>query len=316
MGQENTPPRRVGLARIAGRPEFVVGNGDRAVPLSELLGDVAAPADTIELIERWPEIGPVIARAADLGADAGTSADELDWLAPITPRKLICVGANYHDHVAEMEAAGGPAPADVAFPYSFLKPSSSLIGSGQMVPVPAYGTELDWEVELAVVIGPGAKPGADARDMIFGYTVLNDLSLRDFVPFPHPLGLDALICKGFDGATPVGPWITPVEDLECRASLGLELRVNGEIRQDSSTAQMIFSVLELVEYYARVLTLETGDVIATGTPAGVGGGMRPPQFLVPGDEVAAEITGLGTLTTSIAPPLDKYSLDIHEGENS
>jgi 2-keto-4-pentenoate hydratase/2-oxohepta-3-ene-1,7-dioic acid hydratase in catechol pathway len=215
-----------------------------------------------------------------------------------------------------MAAAGGPPPADVAFPYSFLKPSSSLTGSGRSVSVPAFGVELDWEIELAIVMGPGARRGADPRDAIFGYTILNDLSLRDFVPFPHPLGLDALICKGFDGATPIGPWITPADAVDINTPLNLELRVNGEVRQNSTTEQMIFSVRELVEYYTRVLTLEPGDVIATGTPAGVGAGMQPPQFLKAGDEIEAHITGLGSLTTSITEPLDNYSLDIHEGEKS
>jgi 2-keto-4-pentenoate hydratase/2-oxohepta-3-ene-1,7-dioic acid hydratase in catechol pathway len=300
---------QIGVASVDGNDTLVLATDGGPIPLASVLGGARVPADTIELIERWDEIGPLIAAGADTTGESPLSASSMQWRPPVIPRKLLCVGANYHDHVAEM-TKDGPAPAKVPFPFSFLKPSSSLVGSGQNVPVPSYGTKLDWELELAVVIGAGAKRGGDPRDAIFGFSILNDLSLRDFFPFPHILGLDAVISKGFDGAAPMGPWITTVEDLDLDEDRSLELRVNGELRQDSNTNQMIYSALDLVEYYLRVLTLEPGDVIATGTPAGVGAGRKPPQYLQPGDEVEAHITGLGSLTTSIAQPIGTSSLDM------
>ena len=154
---------------------------------------------------------------------------------------------------------------------------------------------------------------SDPLGAIFGYSNLNDLSLRDFVaPFPHPLGLDAVIGKGWDGAAPMGPWITLADAAGDPTSMSVETRVNGAVKQQSSTAKMIFTVAEMVAYYARVLTLEAGDVIATGTPAGVGAGAQPPEFLAPGDTVEVEIGELGTLSTTIAPPRSTVSLDIHQ----
>jgi 2-keto-4-pentenoate hydratase/2-oxohepta-3-ene-1,7-dioic acid hydratase in catechol pathway len=189
------------------------------------------------------------------------------------------------------------------FPFSFLKPTTSLAGSGATVVRPAYGRALDWEAELAVVIGDGsAASGPDPLAAVFGYTIVNELSLRDFYPFPHVLGLDAVVSKGFDGAAPMGPWITLAEDVPDPQSLAIKLTLNGEVMQDSSTAKMIFSVRDLIAHYGRVLTLEPGDVLATGTPSGVGAGRRPPRFLRGGDDVEVCIGDLGCLRTTISEP--------------
>jgi len=162
------------------------------------------------------------------------------------------------------------------------------------------------------VIGKPELAAEDPLGAVFGYAVLNELSLRDFVaPFPHPLGLDAVISKGWDGSAPMGPWITLAAAAGDPTSMPIELRVNGEVKQRSSTEKMIFSVAEMVSYYARVLTLEVGDVIATGTPAGVGAGAQPPQFLAAGDEVEVEIGELGTLRTPIVAARERTSLAIH-----
>jgi 2,4-diketo-3-deoxy-L-fuconate hydrolase len=181
------------------------------------------------------------------------------------------------------------------------------------VALPVFGEKLDWEAELGIVIGRPELAASDPLRAVFGYTILNDLSLRDFVaPFPHPLGLDAVISKGFDGATPLGPWITLAQHAGDPASLAIELRVNGEVRQHSSTEQMIFGVAELVAYYGGVLTLQAGDVIATGTPAGVGAGMQPPRFLRVGDEIEIEIETLGAQRTMIGPMAGApRRLDVH-----
>jgi 2-keto-4-pentenoate hydratase/2-oxohepta-3-ene-1,7-dioic acid hydratase in catechol pathway len=201
-----------------------------------------------------------------------------------------------------------------AFPFSFLKPpSNAMVGSGTEVAIPGFGKELDWEAELAVVIGRPELAQSDPLGAIFGYAVMNELSLRDFVaPFPHPLGLDAVICKGWDGSAPIGPWITLAAEAGDPTSMPIELRVNGSVKQQSSTEQMIFTVAEMVAFYARVMTLEVGDVIATGTPAGVGAGKQPPEFLAPGDVVEVEIGELGTLRTPIVAPRSTVSLDIRQ----
>jgi 2,4-diketo-3-deoxy-L-fuconate hydrolase len=301
-------PQRIGVARLGGERQIVAGCGERVVSLTAALG--WSHCSTVELIRRWEELEARLAEICEDGAALDPA--ELEWEPPVMPSKLICVGANYTDHVEEMERAGAPKVEGVAFPFSFLKPpTTALVGSGAEVTIPGFGTELDWEIELAVVIGRPELAHSDPLGAVFGYAVLNDLSLRDFVaPFPHPLGLDAVIGKGWDGAAPMGPWITLAAAAGDPASMPVELRVNGEVKQQSSTEKMVFSVAELVAFYARVLTLEVGDVIATGTPAGVGAGAQPPQFLAPGDLVEAEIGELGTLRTPIAAPREAVTLEI------
>ena len=262
-----------------------------------------APPTVRGLIADWNVQGPRLREAAaavDHGpADLLAPAD-VALRAPLIPGKLLCVGANYHDHVAEMDGPAGLVTKPAPFPYSFLKPATAICGSGRAVAMPSYGRQLDWEVELGVVIGdPAAAAGPDPLAAVFGYTIVNDLSLRDFIPFPHALGLDAVVSKGFDGAAPLGPWITLAEDVPDPQRLEIQLRVNGELMQDSTTAEMIFGVTELVAHYGRVLSLEPGDVIATGTPAGVGAARRPPRWLAPGDDIEATVAGLGLLRTTI-----------------
>lgn len=303
-------PTRVGVAKLGGESQILASYGEKTVSLTAALG--WNHASTAELIRRWDELAP---RLEEIGESASAVETEgLELEPPIMPAKLLCVGANYTDHVEEMEKAGAPKVGATPYPFSFLKPpSNSLVGSGAEVAMPGYATELDWEAELAVVIGRPELAASDPLGAIFGYSNLNDLSLRDFVaPFPHPLGLDAVIGKGWDGAAPMGPWITLASAAGDPTSMPVETRVNGAVKQQSSTAKMIFTVAEMVAYYARVLTLEVGDVIATGTPAGVGAGAQPPEFLAPGDTVEVEIGALGTLSTTIVAPRSAVSLDIHQ----
>ena len=310
MSAAGALPRRVGVARAGGGdPQLVADYGDRVVSLTAALG--WDHCSTVELIRRWDELAPRL-------EEIGGSLNELDpagltWEPPVMPQKVICVGANYTDHLEEMERAGAPKIEGVTYPFSFLKPpSTSLVGSDVEVAMPGFGNELDWEAELAIVIGRPELARTDPLGAIFGYTMLNDLSMRDFVaPFPHPLGLDAVIGKGWDGAAPMGTWITRAELAGDPTNMPISLKVNGEPKQQSSTAKMIFSVEELVAFYGRVLTLEVGDVIATGTPAGVGAGAQPPEFLKPGDVIECEIGDLGVLRTPITAPVEPISLDIH-----
>jgi len=231
---------------------------------------------------------------------ASGATHDVASFAPVVgrPDKIVCVGLNYRNHIME---TGRETPE---YPTLFAKFRSSLIGAHDEIALHPKIKSLDWEAELAVVIGDAsAATGPEPLAAVFGYTIVNDLSLRDFIPFPHALGLDAVVSKGFDGAAPMGPWITLAADVPDPQALGIQLSINGELMQDSSTAQMIFDVSALVAHYARVLTMAPGDVIATGTPAGVGAARRPPRFLSPGDEIEARIEGLGALTTTITASL-------------
>jgi len=260
-----------------------------AVEQDGVVRPVEGTGDTRAVIAAWPQ-APVL----------GAPLDGYELRPPVRPGKLICVGTNYRDHVAEMQASAGVVLRDEPFPFGFLKPATALAGSGEPVRHPSHGEKLDWEAELAVVIGDAAAATAeDPLAAVFGYTVCNDLSLRDWLPFPHALGLDAIVSKGWDGAAPLGPWITPAADVGDPQDLSVRLSVNGELMQDSSTGQMIFDLRAIVGHYLRVLTLQPGDVIATGTPAGVGAGRKPPRFLAPGDLVEASVGDLGTLVTPI-----------------
>jgi 2,4-didehydro-3-deoxy-L-rhamnonate hydrolase len=281
---------RIGQAEIDGTARVVVETGDglRAAEPDLRMDDV---------IRDWPTSRD---RLASLDGPA-LASDGVRWLAPVMPDKLVCIGTNYRDHVAEMEAAGGPAVVNNPWPFMFLKPPrTSLVGHEASVAAPRYAATLDWEVELAVVIGDGTRAnGPDPLDAVFGYSVLNDLSVRDPLPLPHALGLDALWYKGFDGSAPMGPLLVTADEIADPQRLDLALRVNGVTKQDSNTSQMIFGVREIIAHLGRILKLSPGDVIATGTPAGVGAGRRPQEFLHSGDVVEGEVGGIGLLRTKI-----------------
>jgi 2-keto-4-pentenoate hydratase/2-oxohepta-3-ene-1,7-dioic acid hydratase in catechol pathway len=292
---------RFGTAVYRDSPQVVVETTQGVTPLRELLGR-PGPADMVELIRGWSQWGgEVIERSMRTSPiDVPLDADQLSWLAPVAPSLLVCVGTNYRDHVAEMAAAGGAPVVDEPFPFTFLKPAACLVGHNSRVAIPSHGIKLDWEAELAVVIGDPAKAtSSDPLSAVFAYGVVNELSLRDFMPFPHGLGLDAVSAKAFPGAAPMGPWLTLREAVGDVQDLPVRLRVNGIEQQDSSTAEMIFGVSEIVRHVGRILSLSPGDVIATGTPAGVGAAARPQRFLAAGDTVEAEVGPLGTVRTTI-----------------
>jgi 2,4-didehydro-3-deoxy-L-rhamnonate hydrolase len=283
---------RLGRGQLGDRDGLVVEHDGRVSWLDDLPG-VPDRLDLAELIARWKELSPAIERAADGQLD---SVEEgLSLLAPLMPPKLICVGANYASHNAEMLGE-----VRDPFPFAFLKPpTTAVVSDGAVVPLPAYANEVDYEAELALVMaGPGE---------VFGYTVLNDLSTRDWVPGTSPLGIDWLVSKCFDGSAPLGPWVTPRRFVPDPDDLRLRLWVNDELRQDASTSGMVFGVEQIVRHVSRVLTIEPGDVIATGTPDGVGAGRKPPVWLGAGDRIRIEIELLGVLETTIGPPRDPSS---------
>jgi 2-keto-4-pentenoate hydratase/2-oxohepta-3-ene-1,7-dioic acid hydratase in catechol pathway len=229
-----------------------------------------------------------------LGAIApAVPVDEVTLLSPLAaPQKIICIGLNYADHIRE---TGLDAPTT---PLSFVKTAHCLTGPRDTVTISAGTTEqLDWEAELAVVVGRAARhvtPEA-AADHIFGYTVANDLSARD-AQFSDGQWFRG---KNFDDFCPLGPWIVTPDDLPDPHALAITARVNGTTVQDSSTKEMIFTVGEVVSYLSRYMTLNPGDIIATGTPHGVGMGRTPQLWLGDGDIVEVEVEGIGVLRTPI-----------------
>jgi 2-keto-4-pentenoate hydratase/2-oxohepta-3-ene-1,7-dioic acid hydratase in catechol pathway len=213
-------------------------------------------------------------------------------LAPIAfPPKIICLGLNYFDHAAETNSA---VPDE---PVIFMKPHTTIIGPNENIVKPSFVKQLDYEGELAIIMGKKAKniPISEAKKYIFGYTILNDVSARDF-QFKDKQWTRG---KSFDTFAPTGPCITTANQLRDTDNLAIRTWVNGELRQNSSTKNMAFSVSEIVHHLSRVMTLEPCDVIATGTPAGVGFAMKPPKYLQHGDVVRIEIEGIGVLKNTV-----------------
>jgi 2-keto-4-pentenoate hydratase/2-oxohepta-3-ene-1,7-dioic acid hydratase in catechol pathway len=226
------------------------------------------------------------------GAVAEPTGEELplaglEILSPLRPGKLIGIGLNYRDHAEE---TGKPVPE---LPLLFAKMATAVTGPAGPVVLPAYTSEPDFEGELAVVIGRTARdvPAARALDHVFGYAVMNDVSARDRQR-AEPQWVRA---KGADTFAPWGPWITTADEVPDPQSLGIRTWVSGDLMQDGTTADMVFSVAELIAFISGSFTLEPGDVITTGTPAGVGAAREPKRFLRPGDTVRVEIDGLGAI---------------------
>lgn len=220
----------------------------------------------------------------------------LDFLTPLQyPAKVICIGLNYRDHLAEIGNTS-LRKEETDLSMFFKPPTTTLVGSGRSVIYPKQTQKLDWEVELTVVIGQRARnvPAVEAPRYVAGYTIGVDLSARDHQMNPrHPLKMDTIFGKGFDHSAPVGPRIVPAEFVPDPQALAMELRVNGQIEQRSNTAQMIWTIAEQIEAITRHITLEPGDLIMTGTPAGVG--LFKNRFLKPGDRLDAQIERLGIL---------------------
>ena len=223
---------------------------------------------------------------------AVTPLNEITLLAPILrPPKFICVGLNYRDHAAESHSEIPSVPT------IFSKFSHCVIAPGDAIVLPKNSTKPDYEAELAFVIGKGGRHIAaeDWKKHVAGYTIVNDVSARDF----QKATSQWLMGKTFDTFAPMGPWITTADEIADPHALDIQLRINGELLQNSNTRELIFKIPELIAYLSSVVTLESGDIVSTGTPAGVGFARRPPRWLVPGDEVVINITGLGELRNPV-----------------
>lgn len=218
---------------------------------------------------------------------------------PRPHKNVFCVGRNYAEHIAEGERAQKKTIGVTDHPVFFTKPPTSIVApDGDVLVFESVSQSIDYEVELAVVIGtPGRniKP-EDAYHHIFGYTILNDITARD-IQRRH--GGQYFKGKGLDGSCPLGPWIVTADEIGDPHALSIGLTVNGEQRQNGSTSDMIFDIPTLIASLSEGMTLEPGDIIATGTPSGVGYAMEPPQFLKNGDVVVCEISGIGTLSNTV-----------------
>ena len=294
--------------------EFAVGSvqgpeGHRAVAIArEQVFELPGAPTMSDLLAAWEEWMDRISGALDEGSlGEGAELATADLGAPLpTPRNLYMAGANYADHAREMRKLPADAPIEPSprGPFFFLKPTTTVVGPGAEVVVPAGIGKLDWEVELAAVIGREARDlgAAEALSCVAGYMVLNDVSARDnFKREPAtepPMTFDWFGQKGWATSCPTGPWIVPARFVPDPGDLQMSLTVNGEVQQSSSTAEMIFDLPAQIAYLSRVVSLVPGDVIATGTPAGVGAGKG--RFLAPGDEMVAAIEDLGELRNPVA----------------
>jgi 2-keto-4-pentenoate hydratase/2-oxohepta-3-ene-1,7-dioic acid hydratase in catechol pathway len=274
--------RAGGQTRLGARADGVV------VDLNAV--DPSVPTDIVALLEGGDAALDAARAALERGAGSAEHHAPADLqLLPVVPRppKFICVARNYAEHAAE-------AKLDVLKePNLFLRFAQSLIADGDPIQVPRVSKAVDWEAELAFVIGRGGRhiAKADALGHVAGYAIFNDVSIRDWQIKKPPIQFGA--GKNFDGSGPFGPDLVTADEIPDPHALKIELTVNGEVKQSSTTGSMIFDVPTLIEFISTFTTLEPGDVIATGTPSGVGNFRDPPEFLVAGDTVRIELEGVG-----------------------
>lgn len=273
-------------------PRACARRNDHYVELQE--ADPELPASVRELLAMGAA-GLDRARAAAARGTVVHDAATATLAAPLPdPQKVICLGLNYRDHAIESNMA---IPEE---PVLFSKFPSSLTGHREEIVLPASSTEVDYEAELVVVVGRRGKEIAREQAMgyVAGYAVGHDVSARDWQL--HKPGKQWLAGKTFDTFAPVGPELVTADEVPDPHAMGIRLRLNGKTMQDSSTSQLIFPVDEVIAYLSRIMTLEVGDLIFTGTPPGVGMARKPPVYLQPGDVVEVEIDGLGVLRNPVA----------------
>ena len=248
-----------------------------------MLQVIGGGADAMDRVRRWLTSPPGGERFDPLTAKLQSPV--------LRPPKIICIGLNYRDHAAESKAE---VPA---VPTVFAKFHTAVTGHGHPIVLPKNSTKPDYEAEFVIVIGKGGRhiPEANWREHVFGYTIMNDVSARDF----QMATSQWMMGKTFDTFAPIGPALVTADEIEDPHNLDISLTLNGEVMQSSNTRNLIFGVPALIAYLSSVFTLEPGDVIATGTPAGVGFARKPPRWLKPGDECRVKIQGIGELVNPV-----------------
>ncbi|NQV56148.1 MAG: fumarylacetoacetate hydrolase family protein [Rhodospirillales bacterium] len=287
------------------RAGFMIGDQvfdlERSAPRLGGIKGVDA-SSLISVMRQWQDAEPIIESAADAPGAGGMDSDNVKLAAPLQyPGVMYMAGSNYSDHVAEMAARGGTPPPVAKDPFFFLKTvAGTVIGPEEEIHLPSYSEKVDWAAEIALVIGKSAKNlnPDNAMDCVAGYTIVNDLSARDQsrrddITFVY----DWIGQKCFDTAAPTGPWIVPAGQIKDANNLSIKLWVNDTLHQDSNTANLIFGYVDLLCYLTKRVTLQPGDVVATGTPSGVGHGKG--EYLADGDRVTIEIENVGRLSNPV-----------------
>jgi 2-keto-4-pentenoate hydratase/2-oxohepta-3-ene-1,7-dioic acid hydratase in catechol pathway len=292
-------------------PRAGIAIGDAVFDVADST-DIAAWRSTDAIFADWQRAASRLAALAASGNGkparlrAGAAA-----VAPLQrPGAIFCAGANYKDHVLEMARAQNIAPEPDPHvvglkAWHFIKLAACIAAPDEKILLPRRSRRVDWEAELALVIGRTAKevPAEGALDYVAGYMVANDLSARDLgkrpnVPDQSPFQQDWVAHKCFDQSCPLGPWVVPAAQIQDPQNLGIQSWVNGVLKQDSNTSAMIFTIAEQISHLSEKLTLHPGDVILTGTPAGVGTSRG--EFLKPGDVVRIRVEGVGEITNTMA----------------
>jgi 2-keto-4-pentenoate hydratase/2-oxohepta-3-ene-1,7-dioic acid hydratase in catechol pathway len=293
---------------------FGILTADGIIDIKSVCKQPDAPRSVKELLQRGTSC---LAKLTDLAetVDDFTPLDSVKLLAPIPrPDKVLALAGNYSEHIAEAGLSLGlsASPRQLTVPRPFLMPPTVVIGNEQEIPWPSYSDKIDYEIELAVVIGKQAKcvTPDEALDAVSGYTIANDVSARS-VTFkknrkqrPWDEFYDWLNGKWSDGFLPMGPALVLKDEIEDVQNLEMELKVNGQVRQKANTSQMIYTVADIVSFLSYIMTLEPGDVIATGTPAGVAAATG--KFLQPGDSIECSIEKLGTLRNKLGQKPKKF----------
>lgn len=301
---ENLPRVRVGL--VLGDEIVDIDLAARALqvrPFEQML-DLIAHYDegkaTLDAIMQKAGQRPFseVRTFSEIGAAHKLNEVQLAAPIPRPAKNVMCLGLNYAEHAKESAQARGREATQLEAPLFFTKAPTTVNGPfSPLVIDPSVSTQIDWEAELAVIIGRGGKNirEEDALNYVFGYSVLNDVSARDL----QALHKQFFKGKSIDGYCPMGPWIVTADEIPDPQNLKLCLRVNGETKQNDTTSNMIFSVRTIISVLSQGMTLEPGDIIATGTPSGVGFARKPPEFLKPGDVMETEIEGIGTMKNPV-----------------
>jgi 2-keto-4-pentenoate hydratase/2-oxohepta-3-ene-1,7-dioic acid hydratase in catechol pathway len=287
------------------RPGIVVGNEVVDLAAAGTALNLSVPASMLELIANAETYLPHLQSIAEQSAalrehNAVLDLHSITLTAPIPQlrKNIMCMAVNYSEHARETAAARNRSTEAPTQPILFTKATTTINGPyGEVVIDPTVSTEIDWEVELAVIIGQPGKNISEANAMahVFGYTVLNDVTARDM----QKRHVQYFKGKSLDGSCPMGPWIVTADEIPDPHNLALRLKVNGVIKQEDNTAHMVFSIPQIIATLSLGMTLEPGDIIATGTPSGVGFTRVPPEFLKPGDMMETEIEGIGVLRNPI-----------------
>lgn len=267
-------------------PEYALYGEKGIAPLRSLMSN---PPDDHTVLGRMQEISELVASLA--AADMPWEAKPRTLLPPLPPpEKIVCIGLNYLDHAIETGAEPPTAPV------VFSKFNTALVGDGESIILPALSQRVDYEAELVVVIGSTARHvrAEDAMKHVLGYTCGHDVSARDWQK-GRPGG-QWLLGKSFDTFAPLGPCVVTADEVTDPGALQVSMRLNGEIVQSSTTAQLIFDIPTLISHLSHIMTLKAGDIIFTGTPPGVGDAKKPPVYLKDGDVCTVEVQGIGSLT--------------------